>query len=153
MYTGSTTTTIVLQPLYRSTCVSQHLQLRTEEDFVSAKFHCPHALANGNQHVLIRQKILEFSSTLSPYHTTDTLKPQEIILSVTIKIITTKTTLSDRFHSKRLNLQVSLTGLCSCSVYGSTPRSNSDPCLSTNLQHGCCKGVIAEQSKRLYKQP
>ena len=39
------------------------------EDFVSAKFYCPHALADGNQHIQIREKTLEFSvvlSTLSP---------------------------------------------------------------------------------------
>jgi len=33
------TTTTVLQPLYKSTCVN----------FVGAKFYCPHALAVGNQ--------------------------------------------------------------------------------------------------------
>jgi len=41
------------------------------EDFVGAKFYCLHALADGNQHVHIREKTLEFSSavlsTLSPY--------------------------------------------------------------------------------------
>jgi len=41
------------------------------EDFVGAKFYCPHALADGKQHVWIMQKTLEFSSTvlstLSPY--------------------------------------------------------------------------------------
>ena len=40
-------------------------------DFVGAKFHCPHALADGNQHIQIREKTLEFSSrvlsTLSSY--------------------------------------------------------------------------------------
>jgi len=62
-----TTTTTILWPLYRSTCISQHL-----EDFGGAKFYCPHALADGNEHIWIRQKTLEFSSTvlstLSPYH-------------------------------------------------------------------------------------
>jgi len=42
------------------------------EDFVGAKFYCPHALAGGNQHIWIREKMLEFSSTelstLSPYN-------------------------------------------------------------------------------------
>jgi len=42
------------------------------EDFVGAKFYCPHALADGNQNIRIMQKTLEFSpavlSTLSPYH-------------------------------------------------------------------------------------
>ena len=41
------------------------------EDFVHAKFYCPHALAVGNQRIRIRKKTLEFSSTvlstLSPY--------------------------------------------------------------------------------------
>ena len=36
------------------------------------KFYCPHALADGNQHIRIREKTLEFSSTvlakLSAYH-------------------------------------------------------------------------------------
>jgi len=39
-------------------------------DFVGAKFHCPHALADGKQHIWIREKTLEFStvlSALSPY--------------------------------------------------------------------------------------
>jgi len=43
------------------------------EDFVSAKFYCPHSLAGGNQRTRIREKTLEFSSTvlstLSAYHT------------------------------------------------------------------------------------
>ena len=33
-------------------------------DFVGAKFYCPHALADGNQHIRIREKTLEFSSTM-----------------------------------------------------------------------------------------
>ena len=41
------------------------------EDFVGTKFYGPHALADGNQHIRIREKTLEFSSTvlftLSPY--------------------------------------------------------------------------------------
>jgi len=41
------------------------------EDFVGAKFYCPHALADGNQLFQIREKMLQFSSTvlstLSPY--------------------------------------------------------------------------------------
>jgi len=46
-------------------------QLKKLEDFVGAKFSCPHALTHGNQHIQIREKMLEFSSsvlsTLSPY--------------------------------------------------------------------------------------
>jgi len=41
------------------------------EDVVGGKFYCPHALADGNQRIRIREKTLEFSSTvlstLSPY--------------------------------------------------------------------------------------
>jgi len=41
------------------------------KDFVGAKFYCLHALAEGNQHIRITEKMLEFSSavlsTLSPY--------------------------------------------------------------------------------------
>jgi len=48
-----------------------HLQLRTGGFFVSAKFYCPHALADGTQCIQIREKTLEFSSTvlstMSPY--------------------------------------------------------------------------------------
>jgi len=32
------------------------------EDFVGAKFCCPHALADGNQRIRIREKTLEFST-------------------------------------------------------------------------------------------
>jgi len=35
--------TTISWPLYRSTCVSRHLQLRT-----GTKFYCPHAFADGN---------------------------------------------------------------------------------------------------------
>jgi len=34
------------------------------EDFVGAKFYCPHALADSNQRIQIREKTLEFSSTV-----------------------------------------------------------------------------------------
>jgi len=33
-------------------------------DFVVAKFYCLHALADGNQSIRIREKTLEFSSTV-----------------------------------------------------------------------------------------
>jgi len=33
------------------------------EDFISVKFYCPHALADGKQHIKIREKTLDFSST------------------------------------------------------------------------------------------
>jgi len=62
---NNNTTTTILRPLYRSTCVSQHLQSKLE-DFVGAKFNCPHALADSNQGILIREKKLEFSSTVLP---------------------------------------------------------------------------------------
>jgi len=35
------------------------------DDFVGAKFYCPHALAGGNQLIQIRKKVLEISSTVS----------------------------------------------------------------------------------------
>ena len=63
LYTAHTHTTTVLQPLYRCTFVSWHLQLRTGS--ASAKFYCLHALGDGNQHIWITGKMLEFSSVLS----------------------------------------------------------------------------------------
>ena len=38
------------------------------EDFVGAKFYCPHALADGNQRIRIMDKTLEFSSTVLSLH-------------------------------------------------------------------------------------
>jgi len=35
------------------------------EDFVGAKFYCLHALADGSQHIQIREKTLEFSTVNS----------------------------------------------------------------------------------------
>ena len=61
----------VLRQLYTSTCVSRHLQLTAGGFCWCAKFYGPHALADGNQCNRIREKTLEFSSTvsstLSPY--------------------------------------------------------------------------------------
>jgi len=34
------------------------------EDFAGAKSYCPHALADGSQRIQIREKTLEFSSTV-----------------------------------------------------------------------------------------
>jgi len=34
------------------------------EDFVGAKIYCSHAHVDGNQHIQIREKTLEFSSTM-----------------------------------------------------------------------------------------
>jgi len=69
----TTDTTSASQPLYRTTAISQHPQLRTG-DFAGAKFHCQHALADGNQHTGIREKMLEFSvmrlPAPSPYNNT-----------------------------------------------------------------------------------
>jgi len=62
--TTTTATITALRPLYRSTCVSRHLQIRT----VGAQFYCPHVLADGNQCIRIREKTLEFSTVL--YYTT-----------------------------------------------------------------------------------
>jgi len=67
-----TQTSTVLQQLYRLTCVSRQLQLRTG-GFCWCKVYCPHAPAAGSQCIWIRVKMLAFSttvlSTLSPYHT------------------------------------------------------------------------------------
>ena len=55
------------------------------EDLVGAKFFCPHALADSNQHIWIREKTLEFSSTvlptLSPY-LAQALKIEEFALCI-----------------------------------------------------------------------
>jgi len=57
-------TTTILWPLYRSTCISWHLHLQLE-DSVGEKFYCPHTLADGNRHVQISEKMLDFSAALS----------------------------------------------------------------------------------------
>jgi len=62
--TTTTTTTTVLWPLCTSTCVTWHLQLRTG-GFCWCKFYCPHALADGNPCIWIRERMLEFSTVLS----------------------------------------------------------------------------------------
>ena len=59
------TTTTVLWPLYRSTCVSRHLPLRTG-GFCWCKV-LPHALADVSQCIRIREKTLEFSSAVLAY--------------------------------------------------------------------------------------
>ena len=66
---GNNNTTTFLWLLYRSTCISGHVQLRTG-GFCWYRVYCPHALLTSNQHIRIMEKILEFSivlSTLSPY--------------------------------------------------------------------------------------
>jgi len=67
----TTTTTAVLRPLYRTTCISRHPQLRTG-GFCWSKVLLPHALADGSEHIRIRENTLEFSSVVlpvpSPYH-------------------------------------------------------------------------------------
>jgi len=60
-YGGGIITTTILQPSYRPTCVCRHLQLRTGEFCYGAKFYCPHALSDGNQHIQTGEKTLEFS--------------------------------------------------------------------------------------------
>ena len=65
---------IATQPLFYSHYTGQPALAGTFslelEDFVSAKFYCPHALADGNS-IWIGEKTMEFSSTvlstLSPY--------------------------------------------------------------------------------------
>jgi len=55
-------------PFYYSHYAGQSASAGTSsfklEDFVGAKFHCPHALADGNQRTQIREKTLEFSATV-----------------------------------------------------------------------------------------
>jgi len=34
------------------------------EDFVGAKFYCPHVLVDGNRRIPIREKTMEFSSAV-----------------------------------------------------------------------------------------
>jgi len=68
---GIITTTTILHTLYRTTCISQHLQLRTG-GFCWSKVLLPACHCDGNYHIQIREKMLEFSSTVlpapSPYH-------------------------------------------------------------------------------------
>jgi len=40
--------------------------LKMLEDVLRATFYCPHALADGNYRIRIREKILEFSSMVLP---------------------------------------------------------------------------------------
>jgi len=63
--------TTVLRPLYRSTCVSRHLQLRTESDFIGAKFYCPYALADVTLELRVnkRRYSVHFAFDLLPYAT------------------------------------------------------------------------------------
>jgi len=62
---ANNTATTVLRPLNKSTSSGEL------EDFVGAKFYCPHALADGSQRILIMENTMEFYSTvlstLSPY--------------------------------------------------------------------------------------
>jgi len=43
---ATSTTTTVLWPLYNTTCIRQHLQLRSG-GFCWSEVYCPHALADG----------------------------------------------------------------------------------------------------------
>ena len=62
---ANNTATTVLRPLNKSTSSGEL------EDFVGAKFYCPHAVADGSQRILIMENTMEFYSTvlstLSPY--------------------------------------------------------------------------------------
>jgi len=84
----NTTTITVLRPIYRSTCISRHLQLKTGGS-AGAKFYCPHALDDGTQHIWIREKKLEFSTvstTLSLYliHITNTVRHTVLVAYITL---------------------------------------------------------------------
>ena len=84
---SKTTTTTVSQSLYRSTCASRRTPVKNcKEDFViGAKFYYPHALACGNQCIQIRQKTLEFSSTLLSLHRLCTFSARVITLCEIIR--------------------------------------------------------------------
>jgi len=55
--------TTVSWPLYSSTCVTWHLQLRTG-GFCWCKVLLPAGLTDGNQHIPVREKMPELSSTV-----------------------------------------------------------------------------------------
>jgi len=55
MQLKTTTTTTILQQLYRSTCVSQHLKIKTG-GFCWCKVLLPARLAGSNQHIQIKEK-------------------------------------------------------------------------------------------------
>ena len=77
---NTTTTTTHLQPLYRSTSVSQHLQLRT-----GGFSWCKVLLPACNQRIRIREKTLEFStvlSMLSPYCTCADKEKLKMVVAV-----------------------------------------------------------------------
>jgi len=65
-----TTINAVLWPLYSQPALAS-TSSKELDDFVGAKFYCPHVFADGNHRIRIREKSLEFtttvSSTLSPY--------------------------------------------------------------------------------------
>jgi len=65
-----TTINAVLWPLYSQPALAG-TSSKELDDFVGAKFYCRHVFADGNQRIRIREKSLEFSttvsSTLSPY--------------------------------------------------------------------------------------
>jgi len=86
-------TTAISWPLYSLACVSRHLQLRTG-GFVGAKFHCPHALADGNQCIRIMEKT-RVSTVLSLYLIVNADNMLRISVSVAcfpaiLKVIATK---------------------------------------------------------------
>jgi len=58
--------TLLLPPFFnRTTCIRWHPQLRTR-GFCWSRFYCTHVVADNNQHIGIREKMLEFSSTVLP---------------------------------------------------------------------------------------
>jgi len=52
------------------------------EDFVGTKFYCPYILAGGSQCIQIREKMLQFSSTLLP-----TLSPYLVVVHLSMHVI------------------------------------------------------------------
>jgi len=75
------------------------------EDFVAAMFYCPHALADGNKHTLIREKMLEFSSGVSPNTTFGFLLPSVLFKPPSAMLKTSGNTATLFWIGPRFSLQ------------------------------------------------
>jgi len=73
------------QPALASTS-SQEL-----EDFVGAEFYCPHALADSNQRIRIREKTLEFSTVSSTLSV-----PSRFTSEMTVRLVCAVLSVHDR---------------------------------------------------------
>jgi len=65
---------------------------KEQEDFVGAKFYHPHAHADGNYRIRIKEKILEFSSTVlrAPSTYLQHLVTPRLNMSTTVSVIGNK---------------------------------------------------------------